>query len=214
MKKGSRCHHNQEFEQEAIALVVEHGYSCTAAGGSLGVSGALIGRWKNELEAHKAEVFPGKGKPKAEQQRIHELEAGNRPLPMEREILKKTTLSSMDQCNTIHTTFDMEGVESGTIRSTRPVGFAKSRGEATVENWTIVERYRSDSGQTRRINPPPCLLSQRDPPGPSTTFSVALTMTEREENSRGIAANKSIRQIAALIRRLPSSVCRELAGHG
>ena len=87
----TRRHHSPEFKQEAVALVVEHGYSCAVAGRSLGVSGALIGRWKVELEAHKAEAFPGQGKRTAEQQRIHELETENRRLRMEREILKKAT---------------------------------------------------------------------------------------------------------------------------
>lgn len=87
----TRRHHSPEFKREAVALVVEHGYSCTAAGRSLGVSGALIGRWKGELGAHAAEAFLGKGKRTAEQQRIHELESENRRLRMEREILKKAT---------------------------------------------------------------------------------------------------------------------------
>ena len=45
MKKERRTH-SREFKQEAVALVVEHGYSLAAAGRSLGVKGALIGRWK------------------------------------------------------------------------------------------------------------------------------------------------------------------------
>lgn len=51
-------------------------------------------------------------------------------------------------------------------------------------------------------------------PIPRRPSRLALTLTEREEISRGIAANKSIRQIAALIRRPPSTVCREVARHG
>ena len=89
--KRTRRHHSPAFKREAVALVVEHGYSCTAAGRSLGVSGALIGRWKGELEGHETEAFPGKGKRPTEQQRIHELESENRGLRMEREILKKAT---------------------------------------------------------------------------------------------------------------------------
>ena len=89
--KRQRRHHSPEFKREAVALVVEHGYSCAAAGRSLGVSGALVGRWKCELEGHAAEAFPGKGKRTAEQQRIHDLESENRRLRMEREILKKAT---------------------------------------------------------------------------------------------------------------------------
>lgn len=55
----------------------------------LGVSGALIGRWRDELEDLAAEAFPGKGKRTTEPQRIHELESENRRLRMERDILKK-----------------------------------------------------------------------------------------------------------------------------
>ena len=87
--KRPRRYHSPEFKQEAVALVVEHGYSCAAAGRSLGVSGTLIGRWRDELEGLAAEAFPGKGKRPTEQQRIHELESENRRLRMEREILKK-----------------------------------------------------------------------------------------------------------------------------
>jgi len=83
--------HSREFKQEAVALVLEQGYSCAEAGRSLGVSGALIGRWKRQLEDHRSAAFPGKGKRSAEQQRIHELEAENRRLRMEKEILKKAT---------------------------------------------------------------------------------------------------------------------------
>ncbi len=82
---------SQEFKQEAVALVLEHGYSYAAAGRSLGVNGALIGRWKRQLEEHAAEAFPGQGKRTAEQQRIHDLETENRRLRMEKEILKKAT---------------------------------------------------------------------------------------------------------------------------
>lgn len=99
MKKQRRTH-SAEFKREAVSLVTEHGYSNAAAGRSLGVHGALIGRWKSELETDAAEAFPGQGKRTAEQQRIHELEAENRRLRMEKEILKKATLDSMDRRNT------------------------------------------------------------------------------------------------------------------
>ena len=89
--KRQRRSHSREFKQEAVALVVEHGYSCAAAGRSLGVNGALIGRWKRQLEDNAAEAFPGPGKRSAEQQRIHDLETENRRLRMEKEILKKAT---------------------------------------------------------------------------------------------------------------------------
>ena len=89
--KRQRRTHSREFKKEAVALVVEHGYNCAEAGRSLGVSGNLIGRWKQELDEDASVAFPGKGKRTAEQQRIHDLEAENRRLRMEKEILKKAT---------------------------------------------------------------------------------------------------------------------------
>ncbi|GBE29283.1 transposase [bacterium BMS3Bbin04] len=87
-----RRHHNQEFKREAVALVVDHAYSCAAAGRSLGVNGGVIGRWKRELATQGPEAFPGNGKRTAEQQRIAELETENRRLRMEKDILKKATV--------------------------------------------------------------------------------------------------------------------------
>jgi transposase len=89
--KRQRRTHSREFKKEAVALVVEHGYSHAEAGRSLGVNGALIGRWRRQLEEDAGEAFPGKGKRTAEQQRIHDLETENRRLRMEKEILKKAT---------------------------------------------------------------------------------------------------------------------------
>ncbi len=89
--KRQRRTHSREFKKEAVALVDEHGYSYAEAGRSLGVNGALISRWKRQLEGNVAEAFPGKGKRTAEQQRIHDLETENRRLRMEKEILKKAT---------------------------------------------------------------------------------------------------------------------------
>ena len=90
MKKQRRTH-SREFKKEAVELVVEHDYSYAEAGRSLGVNGALINRWRRQLDEDAAEAFPGKGKRSAEQQRIHELEKENRRLRMEKEILKKAT---------------------------------------------------------------------------------------------------------------------------
>ena len=90
--KRERRTFSREFKQEAVALVVEHGYSNAEAGRSLGVKGALIGRWKRQLDDEASVAFPGRGKRTADQQRIHELERENRRLRMEKEILKKATV--------------------------------------------------------------------------------------------------------------------------
>ncbi len=51
-------------------------------------------------------------------------------------------------------------------------------------------------------------------PVPRRRSRLALTLAEREEISRGIAAALSIRQIAARIGRAPSTVSREIVRHG
>ena len=89
--KKRRQTFSAEFKREAVGLVVEQGYSFAEAGRSLGIRGNLIGRWKRQLEEDEADAFPGNGKPAADQERIKELEAENRRLKMEKDILKKAT---------------------------------------------------------------------------------------------------------------------------
>ena len=80
---------SDEYKQEAVGLVVDHGYSLVEAGRSLGIRGNLIGRWKRQLEA--AQGQPGKGKLTPDQERIRDLESEVRRLRMEKDILKKAT---------------------------------------------------------------------------------------------------------------------------
>lgn len=81
---------SEEFKREAVSLVVDQGYSCAEAGRSLGVGGNLVGRWKRDLESGDS-AFPGNGRLTPDQQRIRELEAENRRLKMEKDILRKAT---------------------------------------------------------------------------------------------------------------------------
>src|SRR5712692_10356024 len=50
-------------------------------------------------------------------------------------------------------------------------------------------------------------------PAPRRRAAGALRLEEREEISRGIAAGRSIRRIAARLGRAPSTVSRELKRH-
>ncbi len=52
------------------------------------------------------------------------------------------------------------------------------------------------------------------PRAPRSRSPRVLSLAEREEISRGVAAGRSARQIAVRLRRAPSTVCRELARHG
>ncbi len=51
-------------------------------------------------------------------------------------------------------------------------------------------------------------------PAPRRRSARCLSLTEREEISRGVAAGESLRQIAHRLGRAPSTVCREVAGNG
>jgi IS30 family transposase len=51
-------------------------------------------------------------------------------------------------------------------------------------------------------------------PAPRRRSSGRLSLSEREEISRGLAAGRSLRAIAAGLRRAPSTISREVAAHG
>jgi DNA-binding NarL/FixJ family response regulator len=51
-------------------------------------------------------------------------------------------------------------------------------------------------------------------PSPRRRCAVRLSVTEREEISRGLAAGHSLRAIAAALGRSPSTVSREVAANG
>jgi IS30 family transposase len=74
----------------------------------------------------------------------------------------------------------------------------------------IARALRCDHGSIRN------LLAQRGGIGPSIRHRAkqALTLAEREDISRGIAADQSARSIAARIGRAPSTVSREITRHG
>jgi IS30 family transposase len=51
-------------------------------------------------------------------------------------------------------------------------------------------------------------------PPPRERSALRLSLEEREEISRGLAAGLSIRAIACSMRRAPSTVCREVSANG
>jgi IS30 family transposase len=51
-------------------------------------------------------------------------------------------------------------------------------------------------------------------PAPRRRSRLALTVAEREEISRGLVAGRSIRSIAAMLGRAPSTVSREIQRNG
>jgi transposase len=77
--------YTNEFKEEAIRLVKDHGYNQADAARRLGISPKNINRWM--LEGVKRN--DGKENPDSEQTEIHRLRLENERLRMEKEILKK-----------------------------------------------------------------------------------------------------------------------------
>jgi transposase len=83
--------YTREFKVEAVKLVTEKGYSVAEAARSLGIGETLLRSWKQALENHGEQAFPGHGNLPALEEELRQLKAENRRLQMERDILKKAT---------------------------------------------------------------------------------------------------------------------------
>ncbi|MDH5644103.1 MAG: transposase [Gemmatimonadota bacterium] len=78
---------SEEFKVEAVKLVTEQGLSITEAAQDLGVSPAILGRWKKTCE----EGLLGDTVKRREADELKALRKENKRLRMERDILKKAT---------------------------------------------------------------------------------------------------------------------------
>ena len=72
------------FKKEAVALVIEQGYSVAEAARSLGIRANQLYDWKAKLELDKA----GETLSANEREELHRLRKENKRLLMEKEILQ------------------------------------------------------------------------------------------------------------------------------
>ena len=93
MAKKSQRRHSNEFKQETVDLVLKQGYSVADAAQAVGITPALLYKWKTKLtdqpilnDDEKAELL--------------RLRKEIKQLRMEQEILKKASVESTCQCNT------------------------------------------------------------------------------------------------------------------
>ena len=93
MTKKHPRRHSDEFKQETVDLVLKQGYSVADAAQAVGITPALLYKWKTKLtdqptlnDDEKAELL--------------RLRKENKQLRMEQEILKKASVESTCQCNT------------------------------------------------------------------------------------------------------------------
>ena len=81
--------YTQEFRESAVKLVLEQKQTVAAAAASLGMPHNTLVAWV--IQARKGSGAFAPQEEKDLQQRVRELEAENRRLRMERDILKKAT---------------------------------------------------------------------------------------------------------------------------
>ena len=86
-EKRSYKSYSQEFREEAVALVLNRGYSVPEAARSLGIATNMLYRWKQKIEDQRQ----GKVLSEDERDELKRLRKENKNLRMEKEILKKAS---------------------------------------------------------------------------------------------------------------------------
>ena len=86
-EKRTQKRYPKEFKEEAVALVIEQGYSVPEAAKSLGIGVSLLYTWKANVEKKKA----GLSLKEDERDELKRLRRENKHLRMEKEILKKAS---------------------------------------------------------------------------------------------------------------------------
>lgn len=82
-----RKQYTKEFKEEAVRLITQGGISLSQVSRDLDVNQNVLRRWKQELEQHGSQAFPGQGVPI--EQELARLRRENEVLRQEREVLKK-----------------------------------------------------------------------------------------------------------------------------
>jgi|ETN02SMinimDraft_2_1059926.scaffolds.fasta_scaffold24745_1 transposase len=96
-QKRTYKQYTKEYKEEAVALVRKQGYSVPEAAKSLGIASNMLYRWKDHIETQ----LEGKTLSMDERNELKQLRKEVKNLRMEKEILKKASVSSSLQCNTI-----------------------------------------------------------------------------------------------------------------
>lgn len=87
MTKRTNKQHPNDFKQEAVALVIEQGYSVVEAAASLNITDKLLYNWVAKFKQQDEDSELSKD----ERAELVQLRKDNKRLLMEREILKKAS---------------------------------------------------------------------------------------------------------------------------
>ena len=93
MTKKSPRHHSDAFKQETVDLVLKQGYSVADAAQAVGITPALLYKWKAKLTEEPTLNHDEKAE-------LLRLRKEIKQLRMEQEILKKASVESTHQRNT------------------------------------------------------------------------------------------------------------------
>ncbi|OUR88718.1 transposase [Gammaproteobacteria bacterium 42_54_T18] len=86
-QKRTYKQYSKEYKEEAVALVLEQGYSVPKASESLGISPNMLYKWKEKMEEQqKGVLLDG-----SERDELKRLRKEVKELRMEKEILKKAS---------------------------------------------------------------------------------------------------------------------------
>jgi IS30 family transposase len=102
-------------------------------------------------------------------------------------------------------------------RKYRRVGFTAAQSAELWKRWRTGEGLKSIGRAFGK--PSSCIFAHIRPSGGITPSArrrsrLALTLAEREEISRGLAAGRSVRSMADALGRAPSTVSREIGRNG
>jgi transposase len=86
-QKRTYKQYSKEYKEEAVALVLEQGYTVPEAAKSLGIAPNILYRWKQHIE----EQQQGKVLAEDEREELKRLRKEVKNLRMEKEILKKAS---------------------------------------------------------------------------------------------------------------------------
>ena len=126
MKTRPKRNFSPEFRLEAAQLVIDQNYSIRQAAEAMNVGLSTMDKWVRQLRQERNGESPKATPMTPDQLKIRELENRIRRIEMEKDILKKATVSSIGQCNILYWSTNWI-LTNGNDEGARAFSFAKTR---------------------------------------------------------------------------------------
>ena len=175
MEKLPRQKYTKEFREQAVRVVIEQELTIPEAAKRLSMSGQTLSNWVFKARHGKLAGIDAHRKP------ITDLEAETSKLKrelaearMERDILKKATVSSTGQRNIIQSEMIFGGDVHGSNGKTWFVSATEGRALVAMEGRTIAERNRICAREARGLDSRSGFVKRGYRSSNSTTFPTFL----------------------------------------